>query len=467
MNNTAILTIEKQNLKCYLNYPDELKRDMGQYFQSEVGRDLFATLVTLKEKGLSYSESNVVKYGSQINSEIDLDLLEMVEDVKIQKTELPIYEKELREAHVQGLIEDEVLKELAKKSSRKGEFDKEEITKLISQLRSHVSKLDTADNQKIFSSFEALERYEEALEERSRSADRYGSGDNHLNAVLYRHALLPGEISIVFGHSGSGKSTFVNNLVTKREGRRMPTLHIVTEMSFEATMDARIAIRTGANRSTFTHFDEEDTRNYDHAIQLVKSLKAKAKKNKFFRYINADSITLAEIEDEIKFAKEDMGLNHDSPFLVVIDLLTMVRDFNKGTQRANDYEDAMNEISGIAKRQYVHIMGVVQARRNDKKSFTSVDELEYFRPTLEQLKNSAALEERSRIVFGVHRPKHFALKYLPNDPEVAIMDDIMDVQILKQNSGAIGQILQYLFTPENNRLSPYFSEDLDDEDLYD
>jgi replicative DNA helicase len=138
----------------------------------------------------------------------------------------------------------------------------------------------------------------------------------------------------------------------------------------------------------------------------------------------------------------------------------MLKDFNIGNKnKAELYENAMNSLHEVARRNNVHIVGVVQSRRPDTRiNITNVEQLERFRPHIEELKNSAAIEERSRTVISVFRKKHFAMRYLPQDPETLIMSDIAEIDILKQNMGVLGRI-KYLFDPECYTFTKLVDED--------
>lgn len=462
MNNIGIVTSEKQLLKSYIEDEETFNREVGPFFLSEVGRDLFLTMVELRDKGLSFSDSNLTKYGNSKNNDIGERLLNSLDDIDIRENEVKQYEHELREAYVRDQLEDDFVKEMIKISSAKDRFSVAEVRKTMNRVSSLLGMLEDEEDKKIYTSEETYEAYEKILESRTSNTEQYSSGDRQLNSVLFKSALLPGEISIVFGHPGSGKSTLVNNLSAKREGLKMPTIHVATEMSFESIMDTRVGIRTGIVRPDLIHLDGDDGR-YETSFHAVEKLRKRARRNKNYRHIDADAISLGELEELNYSLKEEMGISRKGYLLLIVDLLTMTSDFSKTSgQRSNDYEDAMNELLRFAKRAGIHIMGVVQARRNDKKSFNNIDELDYFRPTLEQLKNSSALEERARVVIGIYRKKHFAKKYFPEDPELDIMDDILEAQILKQNSGDIGMILKYFFDPDTSKLSD-FSEDSDDE----
>lgn len=141
--------------------------------------------------------------------------------------------------------------------------------------------------------------------------------------------------------------------------------------------------------------------------------------------------------------------------VLTIDLLTMLTDFSG--EDAATYEAAMNKLHILCKRYGIHIVNIVQANRNaDSGTPTCIDDLEKFRPSLNTIKNSNAIAERSRIVMSLFRKKHYAEKYFPEDEEVALMDDIASLQVLKQNMGSLSK-MDFLFTPERYSFARYLA----------
>ena len=146
---------------------------------------------------------------------------------------------------------------------------------------------------------------------------------------------------------------------------------------------------------------------------------------------------------------------------VTIDLLSMVQDFTKtaaGANSATSIEYAMNHLNAIAKQENAHIIGVVQFGRDaDKIKVTEFEDLFLLRPSLNDIKGANAYAERSRLVLGCFRAKHYADIYIPNDEKVKYLEDEMEVQVLKQNGGRKPR-LKYMFDGEIMRILPVIEE---------
>ena len=111
----------------------------------------------------------------------------------------------------------------------------------------------------------------------------------------------------------------------------------------------------------------------------------------------------------------------------------------------------MNELNALAKSENVHIIGVAQFNRGtDTGKVTSIESIQNFRPTANDIKNSSALLERARLVLSVFRAKPYAVKYLVDShgdpfPEVNDMEDYLELQVLKNSSGEVGKIYKYFY----------------------
>jgi hypothetical protein len=142
---------------------------------------------------------------------------------------------------------------------------------------------------------------------------------------------------------------------------------------------------------------------------------------------------------------EQAKLKLKSDYLVVfIDLATMMKEFSGEDPRG--FEKGMDAMSQMAKRHGVHFVQVVQANQKilEAHAPSTVNGLKVFRPSLANVKNSGAIAERSRTVLSVFREKYYAVRFFPEDPEVNGLDDVMEVQILKQSNGDVGRVIHYL-----------------------
>jgi replicative DNA helicase len=345
-------------------------------------------------------------------------------------------------------------------SSKKDLLSIEQLIDFRNTLDNSINEI-TSKNKITYTIHEMFDIYIKELHEREKGLNFYDSGCNYLNDLL-QDGFAPQKITIMFGQSGIGKSSYALYMVNKQINKMIPNIYISPEMPLISTMDRLIAQRCDVNISSLylakNSQEFNDTQSLDDSIiDMVIAEKEKLSKCNHFRFVEEPSLYWNRIESIIKETKKEMKVDY---LIVTIDLLTMIKDFNIGNKsKADKYEDAMNYGHEIVKRNNVHLVGVVQSRRPPEKvKIANINDIEKLRPGIEELKNSGALEERARIVISNFRKKIYAERYLPDDPETLIMDDIMEVAILKQNMGKLGMI-KYLFVPESCSFYKYEEEE--------
>ena len=95
-------------------------------------------------------------------------------------------------------------------------------------------------------------------------------------------------------------------------------------------------------------------------------------------------------------------------------------------------------------------MGVLQLKRDAESQATihSVDDLDKLRPNRAQIKNAGAFFERARYVLTTFRKYQYAKLYLKKEEYEGILDDIIEVSIVKLNNGDVGDTVEGIFDAE-------------------
>jgi len=453
-SNFLITSTEQQVLKLYLDNP-ELLIGSENLFLSDIGSDVYNTLESLIEEELSFTKLNFVKYGKEINSELNENVFDNLNSIEVHVNDYPHHVKELTKFWYAEYIDSEILKNISGEVNSKDKLDISNLKSYHTELGEAIQKMEVHKSSTYeFTRGEETEYMTQLFQERQNGQiKKYNSGWPKLDKLLYNNSMMPNEISIIFGNSGNGKTTFKNNWVEVRRFRKYATIDISLEMSIESDMDTKLGIRSGVNRDQINGSGSEGYIDTTHVEKILLKDKKQAHKNKYL-YINTPTYSLAELDENIPKYKRRIGVNLDSYVMVFIDLLTMCKEFNKSKNKANDYEEAMNYLLEISKKHKVHICGVVQPKRpSDKISVKDFSDIQKFKPTIELLKNSGAIEERARVVFSIFRPYHYMKRYseLRGSPEFEVQDDIMEVDILKQNNGDLGGI-KFMMHPESGKL---------------
>jgi len=293
---------------------------------------------------------------------------------------------------------------------------------------------------------QSLDDYEVELEVR-RKGEYFLFHDEFLDKNLTKRA-SPGQVILIAGATGTGKSMYALNLINKMINASSPCMYFSLEMDTVSTFDRLLSMRN--NVTVASWYDRINYQNWKSIIDAER----KKVKNKPFEFIDNPSLSLEDITSLIRSFK----MTHEASSLVVfIDLVTQVRDFISDTAKntlATTIEKAVNQLNAIAKLENVCFVAVAQMNRDaDSAKLTDVDEVNKLRPSLNNVKNSNALAERSRTVIGVFRPKYYLKRFFPNDPAIDLEDDELQAQILKQSQGSVGQVGCYQFNGETAEIA--------------
>lgn len=444
---------EQQYISCLLNKPELIDLETENYCSNQVSKDIFDSLKVLYNQEVSFNIQTVVAHVLKINKDITNEIIETLkEKVDIDLKDFEHYKKRIIDAYVKEKVQTKFIKEITANLISKGELNVNTLQQGIDNLEWAIDTVKQK-NTTIKSMPELAERYEFNLLNRQNESNAISTGNSYLDSHLYCQGILKGQFGTIFGLSGVGKSILAQNCVNGLINKQIPTLYVPNEMGEFPTMDRWIASRLGIPISLFSEIDHSTGKISDAVIEAFKEEKKRLQRIKYFHLVDEAGLNISNIKDLIKDVKK---LNGKQDLMVVIDLFTMLNDF-KGEAKANVYSDAVDNYFDLIKSENVASLVVVQARRTEKIVVSCVDDCEKFRPTTEMIKNSGSLEERSRTILGVFRKKHYINKYIPDDPEGLITEDIMEVSILKNNMGGLAH-LKYLYDYETSKIWKYEEE---------
>jgi len=453
----SLIVAEQTLLRLAIDNQEFLNQLSPDIFISDTAVSLFKVLQKLHDNGATLNSRNIAAESEIAEAQIQSLLNREIPSEKDFSYWKGVLAKEKAKQNIQEAIMNGMLREVSTKEG--SEFDLDKVDDLLTNIQSNIEKIN-GNETILYNGPELLKRYEEVMSERSSRKSYYDTGCHHLNSAL-TEGFAPGKVTVLFGHSGVGKSTYALYLVNKQINKQIPNLYISLEMDLISSMDRLIAQRHRIPinyliPSPYRYSDEEEeTFKTEYAQILLNREKIRLGKSKKFHFIEEPGLSLSDIEYFINNVKRTLKV----PYLIVtIDLLTMLRDFN-GDNKASSAENAMNYTHEIAKRTGCHIIGVVQSRRPQSKvNIQSEEDLEKLRPHIEEIKNSSAFEERSRIILSTFRKKFVAQRFIPQLPELDYWPDIMEVQILKQNMGEL-PMRYYSYLGESAYLSPYVLPD--------
>ena len=451
----AVVTAEYRLLNALVKKPDYLEdaRISDSLFVDEIAKSIFEAIQSLHEQQIEVTPSSLLQAGSNIDFNVNSQVVQTVFDIDDSgASTLVDILAVLKQARAKNDIIDK-LDSLRAKASQAGELDAEKFKAELYDLENSISS-DLKSDSVLLNFSEWADTYIEDLEQR-KAGRKYSYGDPFLNEYFYKGA-YPGAITTVAANTSMGKSTYVLSLIDTLISENVPCLYLSLEMGAVDTMDRLISRRCGISNADLYNPQVE---NIEGVIEAVKTEKEALSGNNNFYFCESTDIDMHKLRSLIREFKQKA---HATYGFVAIDLLTQMKNFmnaSSGSSTASAMEIGMNQLNALAKEENVHILGVVQFRRDsDSIKIHDIDQIELLRPTLTDIKNSGAIAERSRVVLSVFRKKYYAERYLRDDPDAENLPDIMEVQVLKNSSGASGHIFKYMFDTEHFKLKPLLEE---------
>lgn len=306
-----------------------------------------------------------------------------------------------------------------------------DVLKLVKAMRYKNRGEDESKNQAKYIS-EVADDYLKKLTSR-REKKLYTFGNYTMDKMIVRGP-SPGTIGFISAQSGMGKSALCLNLVNNNIDAGVRAMYFPIEMGLENTLDRLIAMKAKVEFAKLQN-NNSDPVEFDKCLSRAADVMATLSECKAFKIYDGAALSLAKLEEEIVKFQDECGEKY---MIIYVDLLSMVSDFcyaRPGENLAQTIEFKMNELHEMAQRLGVHIVGVLQMKREGENvRVLDIQDVEKIKPSRTDLKNANAWLERCRYLIGVHRPKAYAQMYLEN-AELTDMDDIMHLYVLKQNDG--------------------------------
>ena len=244
----------------------------------------------------------------------------------------------------------------------------------------------------------------------------------------------PGTGGLLVAQSGMGKSTMVLKLVNGFINAGIPCMFFSLEMGSIPTYDRLLANRLQIPYTEIVN--PADTETYNAILEQVEQERQVLDCNPLFRFCEDANVSVSDLKKAIIKFQEQIGQKY---CVVVLDLITMIQDFvttKSGLGMPQTIELAINKMNALSKELGIHYIGTAQLNRaGESTSVTDPEDVLRFRPSRHQVKNSSALLERCRYVVSLFRKKYYLEQYFGDDEEVMDCEDIVELQILKQNNG--------------------------------
>lgn len=451
-NVNVSVTAEYRLLNALIKRPsliNDPKVDIN-LLSDELAKSVFEAITTLTNKNIRISPASLYQACSAIDYNVTKQVVDTVFSIDKEGAEdLTDIIEVLKENKIKISLLNKV-EGLKQKLQEPGSINNEEILSYLYDIDDKINKEEV--DSPLINFNEWADVYNQELNQRA-TGKKYSYGDTFLDNFLYKGA-APKAITTLAATTGAGKSLFTLNLVNNLINLNSPCIYISLEMGDVDTFDRLISLRAGIPSDEL--YKPE---NVEAIREAVEEQRRALDNNTNFYFCQDPDIDITKLRTIVRDYKHRTKNDY---CLVFIDLLTMMKEFsNMKGNTAQSIEVAMNELSSLAKTENVHIFGVVQFnRQTDNIKIHSIEEVSELRPSLNNIKNSGAIAERSRVVLGLFNPRQYVDKYLVpiNAPGCDSVENTLELQILKNSHGGTGKIFKYMLVPELFKAIPIEDE---------
>ena len=454
-NNNYVALAEYEVLKRLIDKKADLdtKNLLPEHFCHKNSKVMFRAINTLIDKMEDINEHSLYRECNLLYPEFDLKTIRDVFNVVVSESNFDTALDILTKQKVRGISANKLLKVVEHLNSV-DDLSLETVNSMLYGVSDSLTSVNSGKNTNHAKSLlQCLTEYELDLLQRQ-IGNYYPFYDKFLDEHLVKKA-SPGQVILIAGSTGTGKSVYALNLINGLINNSVPTMYFSLEMDRESTMDRLMALRLDLPVEAFYKKGPD----MEPALRRVRA-EMKEVKDMVFNFIDDPGTSITSMTKQIREFKMTYKISYATVF---VDLITQVKEFvtmGRGGNLATTMELAVNKLNALAKKEGVCIVAVAQMNREaDSTRIESIDQLDRLRPTLNNIKNSNALGERSRSVLALFRKKYYAERLFPNDPELEFMEDELEAQIVKQSMGKVGTVGKYLFDGPQFKLTPSTTEE--------
>jgi len=316
-----------------------------------------------------------------------------------------------------------------------------------------TSKIGNDEGYKSLKMYEAAWRAEFEIRKKGRTFSP--SGYPHLDYFL-TEGFAMGKVSVVAGRPGSGKSSFVCNIMDRISimsttvsmsnviggppispfilSRPIPCALCALEMNSIGTIDRLLAIRT---RLPLIDIIRNPSYLNKDELKTIDTFVTDFADNRYLYIDDTPQQNIDILAQRITRLKKKIN---SEELIVFVDLFGKLEDMNENiaTTTAAAYESTLRKIQILARDLNVHFCLVAQIGRKAEavRDKAKKNKVINNRPAMRHLKNSGAFEEVADLILLLYRQKY----YQPD-----LTTDICEVNIAKQRQGVGGKVVNLLF----------------------
>jgi len=454
-NEIKILSFFMHNLK-------EVYSVMTDYFLFPENKDMYLGIKLLKERNLEFDVQTLV---TLINSEINQSTSVTYEKVNKIYTGFQEFRninfciQLLKDDYVKAVTTKKLFREVVNIVSNRTILNIEKLLTTSQSIVNTLTNIKENSDDVLMTSEVFSKKYLETIQKRLQGEQIRSLGHTSLDEVILRPG-ASGEITYIAGESGSGKSIFVQDIEHKLIKKKICVIKFSIEMDFESSFDRYLSLSENYNVRDLQLKNQPTPRFLDRLTKSAEKLETL----KYYIFSRSPDIRLDRLDSLIIMAKQkfrELGVLPDDEYMmVVIDLINMLKGWGETPQ---EIETCNNELLRIAKRNQVHVLGVLQTNENSLRSgkqvFKKPEELDHYKLTLKDIKNASAYKERARVVLILNRPLLLKKRFFPDMNEIWESElDIINCSVAKQNEGDIPMLRFVYDYQQAYKITPLMEE---------
>ena len=410
---TIVLGLMITSRKCLAEGISSLTRDHfhkksyalifdGIHSLFEAGRDV--SLITLTEKLKSVNSLSAA--GGT------LKLGELVE-ASISDTEFSTYVEILQEKNIKRNIikaADDIMKKGYDDSMESDEFLKYTMSEMWQATPYFSSEVQVISQGHFYE-----RRRQDLIKRQTKSRIRFGWPS--LDELIVS-GLNPGDISIIAGRPGMGKSSFKTNLILNLLKAKRGVLSFALEQGFMTEHDRLESLMTNIPLTEI--INSREWKKGDYRIDLVKKANEQIDTSFNYHVVPSRGVSVSDVRSLLYQLTQKTKID-----VLFFDLFDKLVDVNVAANKAQIVGVKLGEMARIAEEFDCHICNLVQINRQVEKRSDK-------RPIMSDLKDSGSFDEVARLIVLLYREKY----YFPDS-----LNDEVEVLVAKQSNGPLGSIL--------------------------
>lgn len=243
------------------------------------------------------------------------------------------------------------------------------------------------------------------LDEMQQNPNEFGTPTGFRDIDALTHGLQPGQMVIVAGRPGMGKSTlgmdFARNAALHAN---LPTVIFSLEMGGHELVQRMFAAETGIRLSSFQHPEHLTRNDWDRLDGLCRAVE-----NAPLWIDDSPVINMSVIRAKCRaLSRRTNGLR-----LVVIDYLQLMSSGKSVENRQQEVSGFSRQCKMLAKELRCPVVVLSQLNRNAEQRADK-------RPELSDLRESGSIEQDADMVFLVHRPEYYDRDERPGEADVIL-----------------------------------------------